>query len=139
MIITNTKTSILIICPFPRGLLLTYPLSPPPTQKCRKYGRGIFQYGHPPVLRPVCLFTKVSSLAQPSLSLFLHPPLPIHPFHLTSEISLIPQLTPPFLAKCCVSLDFGFTMSLSPYTYYVCLQITFSEAHLRLIDCIMYD
>ena len=31
MIITNTVTSILIICPFPRGLLLTYPLSPPPT------------------------------------------------------------------------------------------------------------
>ena len=31
MIITITKTSILIICPFPRGLLLTYPLSPPPT------------------------------------------------------------------------------------------------------------
>ena len=30
MIITNTKTSILIICPFPRGLLLTYPISPPP-------------------------------------------------------------------------------------------------------------
>ena len=31
MIITITKTSILIICPFPWGLLLTYPLSPPPT------------------------------------------------------------------------------------------------------------
>ena len=31
MIITITKASILIICPFPRGLLLTYPLSPPPT------------------------------------------------------------------------------------------------------------
>ena len=30
MIITNTKTSILIICPFPRGLLLTYLISPPP-------------------------------------------------------------------------------------------------------------
>ena len=31
MIITITKTSILIICPFPRGLLLTYPISPPLT------------------------------------------------------------------------------------------------------------
>ena len=30
MIITTTKTSILIICPFLRGLLLTYPISPPP-------------------------------------------------------------------------------------------------------------
>ena len=30
MIITNTKTSKLTICPFPRGLLLTYPISPPP-------------------------------------------------------------------------------------------------------------
>ena len=30
MIITITSTSILIICPFPRGLLLTYPISPPP-------------------------------------------------------------------------------------------------------------
>ena len=30
MIITITKASILIICLFPRGLLLTYPLSPPP-------------------------------------------------------------------------------------------------------------
>ena len=30
MIITITKAPILIICPFPRGLLLTYPLSPPP-------------------------------------------------------------------------------------------------------------
>ena len=29
MIITITKASILIIWPFPRGLLLTYPLSPP--------------------------------------------------------------------------------------------------------------
>ena len=29
MIITNTKTSKLIICPFPRGLLLTYPISLP--------------------------------------------------------------------------------------------------------------
>ena len=29
MIITITKTSILIICPFPRGLLLMYPISPP--------------------------------------------------------------------------------------------------------------
>ena len=33
MIITTTKTSILIICPFPRGLLLTYPISPPPTRE----------------------------------------------------------------------------------------------------------
>ena len=33
MIITITKTSILIICPFPRGLLLTYPLSPPPNMR----------------------------------------------------------------------------------------------------------
>ena len=31
MIITTTKTSILIICPFPRGLLLTYPISTPST------------------------------------------------------------------------------------------------------------
>ena len=29
MIIATTNTSILIICPFPRGLLLMYPLSPP--------------------------------------------------------------------------------------------------------------
>ena len=29
MIIMITKASILIICPFPRGLVLTYPLSPP--------------------------------------------------------------------------------------------------------------
>ena len=29
MIIMTTKTSILIICPFLRGLLLTYPISPP--------------------------------------------------------------------------------------------------------------
>ena len=30
MIITITKASILITCPFPRGLLLTCPISPPP-------------------------------------------------------------------------------------------------------------
>ena len=29
IIITITKTSILIICPGPKGLLLTYPISPP--------------------------------------------------------------------------------------------------------------
>ena len=29
IIITITKTSILIICPGPKGILLTYPISPP--------------------------------------------------------------------------------------------------------------
>ena len=35
MIIATTKTSILIICPFPRGLLWTHPLSPPPYYRGR--------------------------------------------------------------------------------------------------------
>ena len=38
MIITNTMTSILKICPFPRGLLLTYPQSPPPSTSSRNWG-----------------------------------------------------------------------------------------------------
>ena len=40
MIITITKTSILIICPVPRILFLTYPISPPPRKIlliCLKY------------------------------------------------------------------------------------------------------
>ena len=41
MIITITKTSILIICPVPRGLLLTYPISPPPNTRSPPQARVI--------------------------------------------------------------------------------------------------
>ena len=100
--------------------------------------RGIFQYGHPPVLRPVCLFTKVSSLAQPSFPPSLPSPNPSLTFHIRNQPSS--PIKNPFSLVSNAASAFWICNDFVLFVHILCVYKRFILWRiLRQIDCILCD